>query len=109
MTEKQFIHISMTNSFNLLMGNVSFKELEKSHIPMLAHNPFYEIDIDELEDIMEYFESIEMYENCAKLKKRYQSFFIDNNNNQTCTCDLPVIKRYTSVVRCDVCKKKLIK
>ena len=108
MTAKKILHIAMTNSFNMLMGVVSLEELYQARIPIIVHNPHEDVDVETIDDIIEYFESIEMYENCAKLKKRYNNFFVSNNNYEECTCELPIIKRYSSVVRCDTCKKKIV-
>jgi len=106
MKEKQFIHIAMLNSFSLITGSVSLTELQISGLPMLVHDPLDDVSIDVINDIIEYFESIEMYEKCAKLKNMYKGR-LSNNNYYTCECDFPIIKKYTEDIRCDTCRKRI--
>jgi hypothetical protein len=109
MTEKQYIHVAMINSFNLLVNAASIDELVRAGLPMLAHDPIGDVTSAELDNIIDYFESIEMYEKCSKLKKLYIGFDIKNNNYEVCECDFPVITRYTSDIRCEKCRKRIVK
>lgn len=108
MTNKQIIHIGMVNSFNLITERNTMDEIQESNLTLFAHPPEEDITIDSLKKIMNYFESIEMYEYCSDLME-YAYLNFDENGVRLggCECDHPVIKKYTRKMSCDFCDKRL--
>ena len=108
MTNKQIIHIGMVNSFNLITERNTMDEIQESNLTLFAHTPEEDITIDKIKMIMNYFESIEMYEHCVDLME-YTHLNFDEKGVRigSCECEYPVIKRYTKKMSCDHCNKRL--
>jgi hypothetical protein len=111
MIDKRLIHISMMNSFNLITDRATIEDIIKSGLGVFAHVPDERLDIDDIEFMIDYFSTVEMFEECAEL-----SAFINDTFNEDgtlkeaeCECELPSIKSYTRKVKCNKCNKLIIK
>jgi hypothetical protein len=109
MTEHQKVHIAMINSYNVITGKCKWTDVLNSNIPYFAHTLDGSVNLFELNQIIFYFRSLEMFEECAKLQEYLEENF-DKEGNKTeegCACDYPVIKKYSIKTICSSCKKKV--
>ncbi len=98
----------MVNSFNLITERNTLEEIQESNITLFAHSPEDDITYETLKMIIDYFESIEMYEYCSDLIEYLNLNFKENGTRiGSCECKYPVIKRYSRKVSCDFCNKRL--
>ena len=111
MKEKQLVHISMLNSYNVLVESVNIEDIVSSGIGVFSHSIYESDSLESIKFMIFYFEENEMNDKCAKLKK-----YIDENFNEDgtfkrefCDCELPDIKKYTMNVKCETCKKTIQK
>jgi hypothetical protein len=110
MNKDQKVHIAMINSFNVITGKASLEDVLDSGITLLAHAPADDLDYRNIELIILYFESVEMFEHCSILKE----YLAENYNEDKtikyngCECDMPDIQEYTDKVKCSVCNKRII-
>lgn len=111
MKDKQLIHISMLNSYNVLVGNASIEDIVSSGIGVFSHSIYEEDALESIEFMIFYFEENEMYDKCAKLKKYIEENFNEDGTfkREFCDCELPEIKTYTMNVKCEICKKSIQK
>lgn len=109
MTKEQAIHVGMLNSYNLITDKATFEEIILAGIGVFAHQPDEEIEKENVELIIKYFQSFEMFEYCAELKEYISKNYDDNGEviSNDCECEYPVIKKYTQRVRCGTCNKRL--
>jgi hypothetical protein len=105
MTENQILHLSMINSYNLIIGNASFDEIMDSDINFFAHNPTKTIESSTFQLIIWYFQDKEMFEYCAELNRVYNEMYNEDGSiKQTpCRCEYPEVKTYTPRVVCSIC------
>lgn len=110
MNRDQRVHVGMINSYNIIMGYKSILDISMSSVGVFAHAPEGLIEFGNVELIMRYFQSIEMYEYCSNLKKYIKKNFDKNGERiiEECECDLPAIKEYSTIVKCSICNKFLI-
>ena len=109
MTESQLIHISMVNSYNVLVNNVSMEHIISSKIGIFAH-ALEEFDAKKsIEFMIFYFTEIEMYEYCTKLQDYIDDVFDDEGmyNTEVCACDYPKVEEYTNRIKCKICGVKI--
>lgn len=111
MTETQMIHIGMINSFNIITERNTIEEIVKSDLSFFAHVPDEKIPIEIIEVMVDYFQSIEMFENCADLLKYADINYNEDGSHKYngCECSLPLIENYSKKMVCGVCKKRLKK
>jgi hypothetical protein len=106
MNQKQLLHVAMLNSYNLITHHASYDEIIESPIAMFAHLPDEPLNSINMKMLIGYFEKHEMFENCANLKKVYDSRFKPDGTpkDYECQCDYPEIIRYDyDEVRCAKC------
>lgn len=109
MTELQLVHISMVNSYNVLVLNVSMEQIIYSKVGIFSHS-IDEIDAKKsIEFMIFYFKEIEMYEYCAELQKYIDDVFDDEGmyNTKVCVCEYPKIDNYTNRIKCKTCGVKI--
>jgi hypothetical protein len=111
MNSNQALHIGMLNSYNMIMDTATIEDIVKSGLSIFAHVPDDEIELEDLELMLEYFETHEMYEYCANIVN-----YIHNNFNpdgtyieESCECELPTITSYTKKIKCGECNKRIRK
>jgi hypothetical protein len=109
MNTQQTIHVAMINSYNVILGYATIEEIVDSGIGVFTHLPEYDVELEVLETMIDYFQEMEMYEYCASLVS-----FINENWNEDrskkkiyCECDLPSFDKYEPDIRCRVCNKRI--
>ena len=109
MTKQQTIHVGMINSFNVITDRIHLHDVLDAGIGVFAHIPDEEITPENVKLMIEYFESCEMFENCAELLDYYNENFNDDGSTkeQECNCQLPEIEWYEKKMKCAYCKKRL--
>jgi hypothetical protein len=113
MTDEQYIHIAMLNSFNVVTGKISIEDLLYSGLNMVIHLPSEDIEEEKLLIMIAYFEQEEMYEECIELRKIYDERFSEITIpkpvvKNICDCKKPTIPKYGRSVRCGTCNKQII-
>lgn len=111
MIDKRLIHISMMNSFNLITERASIEDIIKSGLGVFAHVPDERLNMDDVNFMIDYFSAVEMFEECAELSLLLEDTFNKDGSMKEpeCECELPSIKTYTRKVKCDRCKKTILK
>jgi hypothetical protein len=109
MTKDQQIYVSMINSFNLITEKATIEEIIYSGIGIFAHIPNEDIDEEDVNILISYFESRDMYEYCSELidfiNEEYNS---DGSFKQKeCECEYPIIKKYIKKMKCSRCDLRL--
>jgi hypothetical protein len=109
MTEQQKIHVAMINSFNVITGKATVDDVLDSNVALFSHNFNEELDFDIVMFILKYFSDIDMFEQCAELKKIIHDTFDSNGKyrDKSCECPYPSIKEYKSITECNSCKRKI--
>lgn len=109
MNRDQSVHVGMINSFNIITGKASIKEIIESGISVFAHLPNEDVDKELIEFMILYFTNHEMFEHCAELKKYISENFYSDGTPilNDCDCDYPSIIKYTYPMYCGSCSKKL--
>lgn len=105
MRQSQIVHISMINSYNVLINKVNIEHIVLSGLPFFSHAKDEEDAKLSIEFMITYFQDIEMYEKCSELKKYIEETF-DNDGNYKealCSCEYPDIKTYVANPKCSVC------
>lgn len=101
------LHHSMMNTYNLIVGNNSLKEIEESPYPYLIkfRNPVTSKDV--IDAVFSYFEKLECYEMCQELIKNADVWMRIELN--TCTCENPIYHRVYKVrpPKCVRCNKSV--
>lgn len=112
MTKTQLVHVAMLNSYNVITGKEDEHIIMETTIPVFAHVPNEEIQEKNLSSIINYFEHLEMFEECKELKDEYDLRFdsMKRAKLDTCKCEYPTILKYNwEQTRCGICKKLLMK
>jgi hypothetical protein len=111
MNKLQSIHVAMLNSYNLILGKVSIDDIVKSGIAVFAHVPDDPLEVNDIKFVIKYFESIEMFEQCAILLDYINENYNDDGSfkEEDCDCELPDIEEYTIKMKCSKCNKRLRK
>lgn len=109
----QMTHVGMTNSYNIIMGNATLKEIYGSGLNIFSHDPDEDPEYEFLEFMIKYFTGVEMYEECFNVKV-YMSENFDKDGKliekyELCECDYPSIKEYVKPVICNNCSKVIKK
>lgn len=109
MTKEQAVHISMINSMNVITGKNSVADVVESGVGIFAHYPDETVDSETLNDIILYFESKQMFENCSVLLKYYNNNFDEDGlpKYKLCECDYPTIESYCRPVICTSCNNRI--
>lgn len=105
MTDTQILHIGMTNSFNLITGRNKLNEIIKSDLNFLIHNPEKKVSIQVIDSMIEYFQSIDMIDNCLELME----YIALNFKGEPCLCEYPVITEYGRKMFCGNCQCRIRK
>lgn len=63
------IHIAFINSYAVIIRDKKAEELLKGETGWFAHNPKGKPTRDEMDGLLEYFETIEDYEKCSEIKR----------------------------------------
>ena len=113
MTDEQYVHVAMLNSFNIVTGRIAMEDLLYSGLNMVVHVPSEDIEEDKLLIMISYFENEEMYEECFELRKIYDERFGEivipkPVVKNICECKKPTILKYSRSVRCGTCNKQII-
>ena len=67
------VHEAMTNSYMILTNKLSFEDLLEYNGCSLPFNPKKKIDNDVIDEIIDYFCTLEHFEKCGELKKLKES------------------------------------
>ena len=63
------IHFAMLNSYDVIVNKIPIEDILGTSMPFIAHSPFSEPNENDLYGMLEYFEEVEDYEKCIKIKK----------------------------------------
>ena len=109
MNKIQAVHVGMINSYNLITGRTTIEEVIQAGIGIFAHVPDEEIDVENIEFIIYYFQDKEMFEYCAELQDYVEENYHPDGTSkeEECDCDLPEIKEYTKKMKCATCDKRI--
>ncbi len=102
-------HISMLNSYNVLVEDVSIDKIVQSGISIFVHEPGEEPLLEAVRFMIFYFKEIEMYEKCNKLQLYIEKTFNEDGSlkEERCKCEYPEIKEYVPKIRCSVCNLRI--
>jgi hypothetical protein len=105
MKNEQMIHISMVNSYNVIMGKATIEQVTNSGIGVFCHSPEEKDAMKSIEFMVTYFQNLEMYEKCANLKNYIEETFNSDGTYKDllCECTYPEIDTYTPTVKCSIC------
>jgi hypothetical protein len=111
MTKEQIYHISMMNSYNLITGKAKVEDVIYSGIGMFVFMPNNDATEDDLDELIRYFEMVDMFEHCADIiVYRKKEFNPDGSYaHKSCRCDLPTIESYPLLMVCGKCKGRIRK
>lgn len=111
MTKEQVMHISMINSYNLLTGKAKIENIIYSGIGLFSVMPNNDATEEELDAMIYYFESVDMFEHCSEIiDYKYKEFNPDGSHkHDNCNCDMPLIESYPLLMSCGRCKGRLRK
>jgi hypothetical protein len=111
MTNEQMIHLSMVNSYHVLVGNATMEEIVSSGLGMFCHSLEEKDAMKSIEFMIGYFKNLEMYERCAELKNYIETTFNDDGTYKdlSCECSHPEIEIYETPVKCSLCSLPLRK
>jgi hypothetical protein len=109
MTKEQAIHVSMINSLNVVLNRATVSDVVDSGVGIFAHSPDDVIDYNTLNDMILYFESKQMFENCALLLAHQNSNFNEDGSikYKLCMCPQPIIGAYTNPLNCQSCRCRI--
>lgn len=109
MTEQQQLHIGMINSFNIISGKCSVFEVMSSGVGFLAHIPYEDPDFDTINNMIDYFAEIDMFEKCVELVEYMEDNFYEDGSEKItlCECEHPEIKSYSNRVVCSNCNNRI--
>lgn len=105
MTNEQMIHISMVNSYNVLIEGASIDEIIRCGVGIFCHS-YEEKDAKKsIEFMINYFQNLEMYERCSKLQEHISNTFNEDGTfkDVLCDCIYPEIEEYKFPVKCKLC------
>ena len=111
MTQEQLIHVGMINSFNLITERNTLDEIIMSDVSLFAHIPDEDVPLDLIRLMIEYFQSYDMFENCADLMDYAALNYNEDGTRITndCECPQPVITEYSKNMYCGHCQKRIRK
>jgi hypothetical protein len=75
MTEKEQIDVAHRNSYYIIINSIPVEDIIMSLYPYLIHNPGEKLEKSTLNDLLEYFEDMEEYEKCKKIKIKMDESF----------------------------------
>lgn len=109
MNNIQAVHVGMINSYNLLTEKATIEQIVSSGVALFAHVPDEEIEMENVEFILYYFQEREMFEHCAELLHYINDNFNEDGTSkeEECECDFPTISEYVKKMKCSTCKKRL--
>jgi len=109
MTKDQTVYISMINSFNLITEKATIEDIIYSGIGIFAHIPNEDIDEEDVNVMISYFEKLDMYEHCSELINYINDEYNDDGSyrHKECECDFPIIKNYVKKMKCSRCDLRL--
>lgn len=111
MNSNQVLHVGMVNSYNMIMGKATVDQIVTSGLSVFAHVPDEEIELEDLELMLSYFKTHEMYEYCVDILKYMQENFNPDGSyvHESCECELPTITKYEPKIKCGSCNKRIRK
>ena len=111
MNSTQILHIGMLNSYNMITGKATVEQIILSGLYVFAHVPDEEIELEDLELMLTYFKTHEMYEYCVDIVKyMHENFNPDGTYvEDSCECEYPNITEYTTKIKCGECNKRIRK
>jgi hypothetical protein len=101
----------MINSYNLITGKAKIEEIIYTGVGVFNINPNNDISEEDLDDMLSYFESVDMFEHCAEIANYKQKEFNPDGSyvQSSCECDMPLIESYSLFISCGQCKGRIRK
>jgi hypothetical protein len=111
MTDRQQLHIGMINSFNVITRRNTVYEIMTSGIGYFAHIPDIDPDKETIDNMVNYFSDIEMYEKCIELTLYMEENFNEDGSEKKglCQCNWPTIDKYEYMTLCSTCNLRIRK
>jgi len=99
----------MINSYNLLTGKAKIEDIIYSGIGLFSVMPNNDATEDELDAMIYYFESVDMFEHCIEITNYKQKEFNYDGSyvHESCECDMPLIETYSLLISCGRCKGRI--
>lgn len=69
------VHLAMLNSYEIITYEVPFSEIKIKDAEFFAHDITKKVKLEDIENLLFYFEEIEDYEKCSRLltiKNKYK-------------------------------------
>jgi hypothetical protein len=109
MTEQQQLHIGMINSFNIISGKCSAFEVMSSGVGFFAHIPDEDPDFETVNNMLDYFAEIDMFEKCLEIVEYMEENFNEDGTDKVvvCECERPEIESYSKKVFCANCNNRI--
>ena len=70
MTKEEQVDVAYRNSYYVIIDSLPVEDVIMSIYPYFVHNPGEKLKKSTLKDLLEYFETMEEYEKCKKIKKK---------------------------------------
>ena len=67
MTELE-LHIAFFNSYDVILNGIPPEDITNTDVGVFIHNPSLPAKKKDVEDLLKYFEEIEDYDKCIKIK-----------------------------------------
>jgi hypothetical protein len=67
MTELE-LHIAFLNSYDVILNGIPPEDITNTDVGVFIHNPSLPAKKKDVEDLLKYFEEIEDYDKCIKIK-----------------------------------------
>lgn len=99
----------MINSFNIISGRFSAFEIMSSGVGFFAHIPDEDPDFDTINNMIDYFADIDMFEKCIELVEYMEANFNEDGSERikSCECARPEITSYSRKVICSNCNNRI--
>jgi len=112
-SKEEELYYAMLNTFNVLTNKLTYDDIFESETgQFLLVEPHINITFNHINDMIGYFESKEMYENCAALlhirKEDYNDDGTTRENIPKCKCKIPEVLVYSIYSRCQNCGLRII-
>lgn len=110
MSKKKYF--AMVNTFNVLTNKTTYDDVFSSNIGYVYVEPHKDIGFNHINEMINYFEGLEMYENCAELLFIRREDFNDDGtkkpNAPKCECIHPKVSVYSLYSRCGTCNLRIL-
>ena len=112
MNKEKQKYFSMFNMFNILTSRATYDDIYMSNIPHVYIEPQHNVTFRHINNMINYFEALEMYEQCKELLDFRRDDFNDNGTKKTdikkCECVTPKVNVYSQYSKCLKCGTRIL-